>query len=156
MTSKFNKDMYAKIKGKKNDPLSSIGQKTLRITNKEKKKETAKRSSSTPTLNEGWTASPAISIEEVPPPPKRWKIGYKGKEKMGFSVWTGAEAAMAKANELLTPEEMREISLVPSHEMVNQHIHKLIQVIFLLSCLPLFFSFLFFFFFFFFFFCCCC
>ena len=146
MTSKFNKDMYAKIKAKKDEPLSSIGQKTLRITDKEKEKETAERGSSTPTLDEGRTASPAISIEEVLVP-KRRKTGYKGKEKMGSSVWTDAEAAMAKANELLTPEEMREISLVPSHEMVNQHVHKLIQVIFFLSCLPLFFSFSFFFFF---------
>ena len=40
---------------------------------------------------------------------------------------------MARANELLTPEEMKEISCVPSHEMVSQHIHKLVQVIF--SCL---------------------
>ena len=39
MTSKFNKDMYAKIKAKKNEPLSSIGQKTLRITNKERERE---------------------------------------------------------------------------------------------------------------------
>ena len=39
MTSKFNKEMYDKIKGKKNEPLSSIGQKRLRITDKEKEKE---------------------------------------------------------------------------------------------------------------------
>jgi len=36
MTTKFNKEMYAKIKGKKNKLLSSIGQRRLRITNKEK------------------------------------------------------------------------------------------------------------------------
>ena len=58
MMSKFNKDMYAKIKVKKDKPLSSIGQKTLRITDKEK--ETAERGSSTPTLDKGQTASPAI------------------------------------------------------------------------------------------------
>ena len=39
MTSKFNKDMYAKIKVKKNEPLSSIGQKTLRIIDKERERE---------------------------------------------------------------------------------------------------------------------
>ena len=96
MTSKFNKDMYAKIKAKKNEPLSSIGQKTLRIIEKEKEKEkeAAERGSSTPTLDEARTASPAISIEEVPAP-KRRKTGYKGKEKMGSSVWTDAKAAMA-------------------------------------------------------------
>ena len=68
MMRKFNKDMYTKIKAKKNEPLSSIGQKTLRITDKERErdKEVAKRGSSTPTLDEGRTASPAVSLEEVP------------------------------------------------------------------------------------------
>ena len=35
-------------------------------------------------------------------------------------------------NKLLTPREMKEISSVPSHEMVSHHVHKLVQVIFLL------------------------
>ena len=38
MTTKFNKDLYTKMKAKKNEPLSSIGQKRLKITDKEKKK----------------------------------------------------------------------------------------------------------------------
>ena len=40
---------------------------------------------------------------------------------------------MDRANELLTHKEMRGISSVPSHEMVSRHVHKLIQVIFLIS-----------------------
>ena len=135
MTTKFNKDMSAKIKGKKNEPFSSIGQRKLKIVDKEKEKESekAKRGSSTPTLDEGQTASPTLSLKEVVPPPKRRKIGDKGKKKVGSSIWANARAAMVRANELLTPEEMKEISNVPSREMVNQHIHKLVQVIF--SCL---------------------
>ena len=39
MTSKFNKEMYKIIKDKKNEPLSSIGQRRLRITDKEREKE---------------------------------------------------------------------------------------------------------------------
>ena len=54
MTSKFNKEMYRTIKEKKNEPLSSIGQKKLRFTDKEKEKEKEKelveRGSSTPIL----------------------------------------------------------------------------------------------------------
>ena len=38
MMTKFNKDLYAKMKAKKNEPLSSIGQRRLKITDKEKKK----------------------------------------------------------------------------------------------------------------------
>ena len=49
MTTKFNKDMYAKIKGKKNEPLFNIGQRKLKIMDNEKEKEseTAERGSST-------------------------------------------------------------------------------------------------------------
>ena len=89
----------------------------------------AERGSSTLTLDEGRTASPTISLKEVPALNKQ-KTGYKGKEKVGSNIWANAEAAMTRANELLTPEEMKEISLVPSHEMVSQHVHNLVQVTF--------------------------
>ena len=42
MASKFNKEMYKKIKEKKNEPLSNIGQRKLRFTNKEKERERKK------------------------------------------------------------------------------------------------------------------
>lgn len=67
MTSKFNKEMYNKIKGKKNEPLSIIGQMTLKIVDREKEKVAAERGSSTPTptptLDEGRSASLALSME---------------------------------------------------------------------------------------------
>ena len=54
MTSKFNKEMYKKIRKKKNEPLSNIGQRKLRFTDKEKEKEKEKemveKGSSTPIL----------------------------------------------------------------------------------------------------------
>ena len=130
MTTKFKQEMYARIKGKKNKPLSSIGQRRLRVTDKEKEKETVERGSSTPTLDEGRAASPGVSIEEVVLPLRRRKMGNKGKEKIGFSVWVDVGVAMARANELLTLEEMKEISDVPSQEMVSHHVHKLVQVTF--------------------------
>ena len=70
--------------------------------------------------------SPGVSIEEVVPPSKKLKTGGKGKKKMGSSVWADAKVAMDRANELLTHEEMKEISNVPSHEMVSYHVHKLV------------------------------
>ena len=57
------------------------------------------------------------------------------------SAWVDAGEAMARANELLNLEEMREISSIPFHEIVSQHVHKLVQVAF-----PLLFFFFFFFF----------
>ena len=65
-------------------------------------------------------------------PLKKRKVGSKGKEKIGSSVWPDAEATMDRANELLTPREVKEISSIPSHEMVSRHVHKLVQVILLI------------------------
>ena len=101
------------------------------------------RGSSTPALDleEGQVASPSISVEEVARPSKKQKVVNKGKEKVGSSVWSDAETTMDHANELFTPGEMKEISSVPSHEMVSRHIHKLVQVIlhiFVLNCLTVF------------------
>ena len=138
MTSKFNKEMYKKNREKKNEPLSSIGQRKLRFTDKEKKKEREKeiveRGSSTPVLEleDGQAALPGVSVKDVACPLKKQKVGSKGKEKVSSSVWSDAEAAMDRAHELLTSGEMKEISSVPSHEIVSRHIHKLIQVILLI------------------------
>ena len=138
MTSKFNKEMYKKIKEKKNKPLSNISQRNLRFMDKEnerdREKEMVERRSSTPTLEleEGQVASPGVSVEEVARPLKKQKVGSKGKEKIGSSVWFYAEAAMDRANELFTPREMKEISSIPSHEMVSRHVHKIVQVILLI------------------------
>ena len=150
MMTKFNKEMYKKIKEKKNEPLSNIGQRRLRITDKEKEKEkeTVERGSSTLALDleEGQAASPSVFIEEVVHPLKKQKVVNKGKEKIGSSVWFDVEMAMDRANELLTPREMNEISSVSFHEMVSCHIHKLVQLIhlilvlfcFVLKCLAVF------------------
>ena len=42
MMSKFNKEMYRKIKEKKNEPLSNIDQRKLRFMDKEKEREREK------------------------------------------------------------------------------------------------------------------
>ena len=36
---------------------------------------------------------------------------------------------MARVNEVMMPEDLKEIFVVPSHEMVNRHVHKLVQVV---------------------------
>ena len=80
MTSKFNKEMYRKIREKKNEPLSNIGQRKLRFTDKDKEKEKERekeiveRGSSTPVLEleKGQPASPRVS----------WLIKEEKKKKM--------------------------------------------------------------------------
>ena len=51
MMTKFNQELYAKIKVKENEPLSSIGQRKVKIIEKEKEKDTTEKSSSTPALD---------------------------------------------------------------------------------------------------------
>ena len=133
MTTKFNQGLYAKIKTKKNKPLSNISTRRLRVMEKEKEKEMMEKGSSTPTLDERRAASPGVSIEEAIPRTKKRKTRDKGKEKVRASIKADVGMAMARAKEVVTPKKLKEISNVPSHEMVNHHVHKLVQVAFHLS-----------------------
>ena len=69
MTTKFNKDMYAKMRSKKNEPLSSIGKKGVRVTRKGPSVTPVTSAtlivSAVETVR---TASPATSVEEIPTP----------------------------------------------------------------------------------------
>ena len=61
------------------------------------------------------------------------------KEKVGASIWDDTKMALMRAHNVVMTKKLKEISRVPSHEMVNYHIHKLIQVVlccsyFLLLC----------------------
>lgn len=82
MTTKFNQGLYARIKAKKNEPLSSIGQRRVRVI----EKEVVEKGSSTPAPEEGQTTSPAVSIEEVTPRLKKCRTRDKRKEKVGAKV----------------------------------------------------------------------
>ena len=72
MTTKFNKDMYAKMRAKKDEPLSNIGKKTMRVT--EKGPSTVPATSVTSGAETTRTASPSTSVEELPTPVSK-KIG---------------------------------------------------------------------------------
>ena len=61
----------------------------------------------------------------------------KGKEKVGASVWANVGTALARANEVVTTKELKEISGVPSYEVVSHHVHKLVQVAFFLFLISL-------------------
>ena len=36
--------------------------------------------------------------------------------------------ALGKAHNVITPDDLKELKDIPSHELVNYHIHKLVQV----------------------------
>ena len=98
MTTKFNKDMYARMRSKKDEPLSTLGTKSVRITNRGVPIIVALPSSPTSTLAR--VASLTPSVKELPPRNKRLKVGEKQKEKVNSrpsSVWDDARVSVARA-----------------------------------------------------------
>ena len=80
MMTKFNQGMYARIRAKKNKPLSSLWAKTVRVM--EKGALVTIVTPSTLDIEMLRTASPATSVEEVPPQQsKRQQTRDKQKEK---------------------------------------------------------------------------
>ena len=82
MTTKFNQEMYAHIKAKKNEPLSNISQTRVWVI----QKETIVKTLSTPTLEETQVTSPAVSLKEITPHSKKHQTRDKGKEMVRASV----------------------------------------------------------------------
>ena len=55
----------------------------------------------------------------------------KGKEKVASqtsSIWDDVGLALVRAHSAVTVEDLKVLSSVPFHEVVNRHIHKLVQV----------------------------
>ena len=75
MMTKFNKDMYAKMRSKKDEPLSSIGKNGVRVTGKGLFITLV--ASTTPIVSgveTTRTASPATSVEEILTPSSKRPI----------------------------------------------------------------------------------
>ena len=81
MTTKFNQEMYTKMKAKKNKPFSSLGKKVVRVV---EKGTLIIPAISVPEAMR--ITSPTTSLEELTPHPKRQRTLAKGKEKIGSQV----------------------------------------------------------------------
>ena len=102
MTTKFNQEMYASLRAKKNEPLSSIGQKWPRVT-----KEVVETTASIPIASNPKEASIAVSLEEITPRPKRTRGSDKGKSKIDSNVWDDATTTIGRAHNVITPGELK-------------------------------------------------
>ena len=134
MTTKFNKDMYAKMRSKKDEPLSNLGKKVVRVTGKGPLVTPV--TSSTPIVSAVETvrtASPATSVEEIPTPSsKRLQVSGKEREKADshpFTVRSNGGLAVDRVHGLVTAEDMKVLNGVPFNVVANQQVHKLVQVI---------------------------
>ena len=133
MTTKFNKDMYAKMRTKKDEPLSNIGKKAVRIT--------GRGSPTVPAISitlvasgaeTTRTTSPSTSIEELlTPASKRHRLSSKEKEKVDprmSTIWSEKRLAVDRAHGLITAEDLKVFTRVPPNTMASRHVHRLVQV----------------------------
>ena len=134
MTTKYNKDMYAKMRSKKDETLSSIGKKGVRVTGKGP--SVTPVTSATPIVSAVKTvrmASPATSVEEIPTPSsKRLCTSGREREKANShssTVWSDGGLAMDRAHGVVTAEDLKALTGMPFNVVANQQVHKLIQVI---------------------------
>ena len=130
MTTKFNKDMYTKMRAKKDEPLSNIGKKTMRVT--EKGPSTVPATSVTSGAETTRTASPSTSVEELPTPvSKRPRLFEREKEKANprsSTIWSDERLALDRAHGIVTAENLKVFSGVPFNTVVSRHVHRLVQV----------------------------
>ena len=133
MTTKFNKDMYAKMRAKKDEPLSNIGKKMVHITGRGSPAIPATSitlvASGTETMR---TASPSTSIEELSTPiSKRPRLSSKEKEKVDprtSTIWSDESLAVDRAYGVITAEDLKVFSGVPFNTVASRHVHRLVQV----------------------------
>ncbi|XP_065618382.1 uncharacterized protein LOC111988047 [Quercus suber] len=137
MTTKFNKELYAKMRSKKSEPLSNLGKKAVRVTGKS---SSALPISSASPVASGVattrTASPTTSLEEieVTPASKRPRLSEKEKEKeksvpRPSTLWTDERLAVDRAHEVVTAADLKVLSGVPFNDVAARHVHKLVQVL---------------------------
>ena len=132
MTTKFNKDMYAKMRAKKDESLSNLGKKTMRITGKGP--SVVLVTSVTPIVSSAEmtrTASPSTSVKELPTPvSKRPRLSEKEKENAdprSSTIWSDEMLAVDRAHRVMTAEDLKVFSRVPFNNVASHHIHKLVQ-----------------------------
>ena len=133
MTTKFNKDMYAKMRTKKDEPLSNIWKKTVRITGRGS--PAVPVTSITPLMSGAETtrtASPSTSIEELlTSASKRPCLSSKDKEKVDArtsTIWSNERLAVDRAHGVITADDLKVFSGVPSNTVASRHVHRLVQV----------------------------
>ena len=133
MMTKFNKAMYAKMRSKKDEPLSSIGKKGVRVTGKGP--SVTPVASTTPIVSSVETArtvSPTTSVEEIPTTSsKRLRLTVKEKEKAdscSSTLWDDEGLEKERLHGVMITEDLKVFFGVPFNAATNQHIHKLVQV----------------------------
>ena len=124
MTTKFNQGMYAKMRTKKNEPLSKLGKRIVHVMEKR-----VSVTPSSPVTKPTRIVAPTTSVEEITPLLKRQRIADKGKKKAtshSSSIWDDSDLTLTRAQDAFMVEELKVFFGMPSNEIVDHYIHKLV------------------------------
>ena len=143
MANKFDKDMYVKMRSKKDESLSNLGKRIVRVTEKGPPATPGVLVALVVTGTEVTrTGSLTTSVKEIPTPTsKRPCLEGKGKEKAdsrASSIWDNAELTVERAHKVVTAKDLKVFSSAPSNEVVARHVHRIIQVMYLCNFNPFF------------------
>ena len=127
MTTKFKKDMYAKMRSKKDEPLSNIGKKTVCVTREGP--SISPPASITPVVSvtkTTRTTSPTTSVEELFTfVSKRPRLPNKEKEKVdsrSSTVWDDESLAVDRTHRVITAKDLKAFSGVPFNNVTTRHV----------------------------------
>ncbi|KAL0000412.1 hypothetical protein SO802_014193 [Lithocarpus litseifolius] len=130
MTTKFNKDMYAKMRTKKDEPLSSLGKRTVRITGKGLPAPTALVTPLVSGTETTRTASPTTSVEEIPTPAsKRARLSEWEKDPRQLTIWSDEKLSWERAQGAVTADDLRDLPDKRFSAIAAHHVHKLVQLL---------------------------
>ena len=118
---------------KKDEPLSNIGKKKVRVTGKGP--SVVPVASVTLVVFGVETtriASPSTSVEKLPTlVSKRLRLSDREKEKAdprSSTVWSDERLAVDRAHGVVTAEDLKVFSGVTFNNIARRHVHKLVQV----------------------------
>ena len=120
------------MRAKKNEPLSNIGKKAVHITGRGS--PTVPVTSVTPVSRAETTrtASPSTSLEELSTPAsKRPRLSSKDKDKVDSrtsTIWSDESLAVDRAHGVITADDLKVLSGVPSNTVVSRYVYRLVQV----------------------------
>nr|POE50108.1 hypothetical protein CFP56_73615 [Quercus suber] len=122
MATRYSRDKYARIKNLKSEPLANLtsGSKKRKLGDEKAKVSLRPSAHIAPP-----SPTPSLEVTTISPPVTR----ARGKSKIGMNLWDDPATALGRAHNVITIDELKSLSSVPSHELVSRHNHKLVQVL---------------------------
>ena len=124
--------MYAKMRAKKDEPLSNIGKKAVHITGRGSPAVPVTSVTPVSRAETTRTASPSTSLEELSTPAsKRPRLSSKDKDKVDSrtsTIWSDESLVVDRAHGVITADDLKVFSGVPLNTVVSRHVYRLVQV----------------------------